>query len=85
VQCEPVTDQSSVLSYVNFLDKFSWRKNLGVGKSLKQRKFYVEKMKGIKEEKNTFGEVYCSREEGLVCMDRKCKSVGMGKGRIIRI
>jgi hypothetical protein len=41
-----------------------------------QRKFFEEKLKGIKEGKTTFAEVYCSREEGLVCMDRKCRKCG---------
>jgi hypothetical protein len=45
----------------------------------KQRSWWEEKLAGIKEEKWkwTFGEVYCSREEGLVCSEGKCRSLGM--------
>jgi hypothetical protein len=43
----------------------------------KQRKFYEEKLMGIeKEKKMSFGEVYCSREEGLVCVEWKCRPCG---------
>jgi hypothetical protein len=43
----------------------------------KQRKFYEEKLMGIEmEKKMSFGEVYCSREEGLVCVEWKCRPCG---------
>jgi hypothetical protein len=39
----------------------------------KNKDLYEEKLKGIKEGKeDTFEEIYCWREEGLVCMRRKC-------------
>jgi hypothetical protein len=41
-----------------------------------RREFYEEKLKGIEEGKKSFGEVYCSREEGLVCVEGKCRSCG---------
>jgi hypothetical protein len=43
----------------------------GVRKELnddKHKEFYEEKLKGIKQGKDSFGEVYCSGEEGLVCV-----------------
>jgi hypothetical protein len=39
----------------------------------KHWKWWEEKLSGIEEGKDTFGEVYCSREEGLVCMEKKCR------------
>jgi hypothetical protein len=48
--------------------------------------FYEEKLKGIGKEKvikerngrweESFEEVYCSREEGLICMEGKCVDCG---------
>jgi hypothetical protein len=34
----------------------------------KNKEFYKEKLKGIQDGKHTFQEIYCSREEGLVCV-----------------
>jgi hypothetical protein len=34
----------------------------------KNKEFYKEKLKGIQDGKHTFEEIYCSREEGLVCV-----------------
>jgi hypothetical protein len=42
----------------------------------KHWKWWEEKLKGIKEGKDTFGEVYCSREEGIVCTEGKCRKCG---------
>jgi hypothetical protein len=42
----------------------------------KHWKWWEEKLSGIKDVKNSFGEVYCSREEGLVCMEEKCRKCG---------
>jgi hypothetical protein len=41
-----------------------------------RRSWWEEKLSGIEERKWTFGEVFCSREEGLVCMEGKCWSSG---------
>jgi hypothetical protein len=38
----------------------------------KNKEFYEEKLKGIEEGDELFAQIYCSREEGLVCMWRKC-------------
>jgi hypothetical protein len=42
----------------------------------KHWKWWEEKLSGIEEGKSSFGEVYCSREEGLVCMEGKCRKCG---------
>jgi hypothetical protein len=41
-----------------------------------QRKLYEQKFEGIIHESGWFPEVYCSREEGLVCMGGKCVGCG---------
>jgi hypothetical protein len=38
----------------------------------KNKEFYEEKLKGIEQGDDLFAKIYCSREEGLVCMWRKC-------------
>jgi hypothetical protein len=38
----------------------------------KHRKWFESKLQGIEEWKEDFGEVYCSREEGLICVDGGC-------------
>jgi hypothetical protein len=49
----------------------------GVRRELKDKKnFYEDKLGGIEAEKQLFWEVYCSREEGLVCMGGKCVKCG---------
>jgi hypothetical protein len=48
----------------------------------KNKEFYEQKLKGILKGKNTFEEFYCSREEGLLCMDRSC--VGCGEAEVKR-
>jgi hypothetical protein len=37
-----------------------------------RRKWWEEKLDAIQEENGWFLQVFCSREEGLVCLDRKC-------------
>jgi hypothetical protein len=44
--------------------------------SWKHKAFYEEKLRGIEEGKYSFEEVYCSREEGLVCVEGKCRDCG---------
>jgi hypothetical protein len=41
-----------------------------------QRKLYEQKFEGIIHESGWFPEVFCSREEGLVCMGGKCVECG---------
>jgi hypothetical protein len=41
-----------------------------------QTDFYKEKLKGIGDDKHDFEEVYCSREERLVCMEGSCRDCG---------
>jgi hypothetical protein len=38
----------------------------------KNKDLYEGKLKWIKEGRDTFEEIYCSREDGLVCMWGKC-------------
>jgi hypothetical protein len=42
----------------------------------KNKNFYKEKLKGIEEAKETLDWIYCSREEGLVCMKGNCAKCG---------
>jgi hypothetical protein len=37
----------------------------------KNKDLYEEKLKGIEERDELFGKIYCSREEGLVCIRGK--------------
>jgi hypothetical protein len=41
-----------------------------------QRDWWEWKLRKIVEKNWDFEEVYCSREEGLVCLERKCKDCG---------
>jgi hypothetical protein len=43
-----------------------------------RRKWWEEKLWGIKEREDLFAEVYCSREKGLVCMEGKWECVMCG-------
>jgi hypothetical protein len=43
----------------------------------KHKEWWEEKLKGTWRWKNTFEEVYCSREEGLVCVEGNCKDCGV--------
>jgi hypothetical protein len=51
------------------------------------RTWWEEKLMGIKDGKDSFGEVYCSREEGLVCVEGKCRDCGderVGKNKDLK-
>jgi hypothetical protein len=43
----------------------------------KHKEWFEEKLKGLWEWKNTFEEVYCSREDGLICVQGKCRDCGV--------
>jgi hypothetical protein len=38
--------------------------------------WWEDKLKGIEKGKSLFPEVYCSREKGLICVQRKCTDCG---------
>jgi hypothetical protein len=40
------------------------------------KKWWEDKLKGIEKGKSLFWEVYCSREKGLICVERKCTDCG---------
>jgi hypothetical protein len=42
----------------------------------KHKEWWEEKLKGLWEWKRTYEEVYCSREDGLVCVEGKCRDCG---------
>jgi hypothetical protein len=45
-------------------------------KAVKEEKWWEKKLAAIQEGDELFGEVFCSREEGLVCLDRSCVECG---------
>jgi hypothetical protein len=47
----------------------------------KHKEWWEDKLKGLSEWKKTYEEVYCSREDGLVCVEGKCKDCGVEEVR----